>query len=206
MGLQTGRQALPSGAESSKPTQLARKGVLPALQSHGPAFPPGWEASSGLLSPPPRPRPCPSSQPGPPGADVSPGALLSALCILVHRFSHNLDKVAYSFPKAAVINHHKGEGCEGSSRSFSVGSLGALRGSPPVWLADVLPTPRERLRETRAEVTPGHLAYGGMTAGQGHHLLSRLPPTSHSLATLGLQGQRGTFKVRGLPCAPQVGP
>lgn len=78
-------------------------------------------------------RPCPSSQPGPPGADIGP----SALCILFHRFSHNLDKAAYSSPKAAIINCPKGGICEGSSHSFPVASLGALRGSPPVWLAEV---------------------------------------------------------------------
>lgn len=79
------------------------------------------------------PHPCPSSQPGPPGADIGP----SALCILFHRFSHNLDKAAYSSPKAAIINCPKRGICEGSSHSFPVASLGALRGSPPVWLAEV---------------------------------------------------------------------
>lgn len=147
-------------------------------------------------------RPCPSSQPGPPGADIGP----SALCILFHRFSHNLDKAAYSSPKAAIINYHKGGICEGSSHSFPVASLGALRGSPPVWLAEVWPTPRERLRETRAEVTPGHSAHRGVTVPGASLAGPACPPHQPLPPYLGSTGPEGKLQGQGAPLCPPGGP
>ena len=55
-------------------------------------------------------------------------------------------------------------------------------------------------------MTPGHLAYRGMTAGQGHHLLVQTAPHQPLPPYLGSTGPEGNLQGQGAPLCPTGGP